>query len=53
MRLKMDRTAGLLDNAKQNSADARSARSAAIVGIGNSVASGAGMIAGGYGTKKP
>lgn len=50
---KMDRTAGLLDNAKQNSADARSARSAAIVGIGNSVASGAGMIAGGYGTKKP
>ncbi len=46
----MDRTAKLLDNANQNHADARAARTQAIVGIGNSIASGAGIIAGGYGT---
>ena len=46
---KMDRTAKLLDNANQNQADARAARTQAIVGIGNSIASGAGIAAGGIG----
>ncbi len=45
---KLDRTAGLVDNARQNAADADAARNAAIVGIGSSVASGAGIIAGGF-----
>jgi len=43
----MDRAAGLMDNAMQNAADARAARTAAISGIGQSVASSAGMIGGG------
>ncbi len=41
--MQMDRTAGLLDNAAQNEMDAKSARSAAIAGIGNSIASSAGI----------
>jgi len=41
----MDRAAGLMDNAMQNAADARAARTAAISGIGQSVASSAGNIA--------
>jgi len=41
---KMDRTAKLLDNAAQNEMDQRSARSAAIMGIGNAAVSGAGSI---------
>ena len=41
----MDRAAGLMDNAMQNAADARAARTAAISGIGQSVASSAGSIA--------
>jgi len=45
----MDRTARLLDNANQNQADARAARTGAIVGIGNSIASGVGIAAGGIG----
>jgi len=47
---KMDRTAGLLDNAAQNEMDAKAARSAAIAGIGNSIVGAAGMVAGGFGT---
>lgn len=47
---KMDRTAGLLDNAAQNEQDAKAARSAAIAGIGNSIVGAAGMVAGGFGT---
>ncbi len=41
----MDRAAGLMDNAMQNAADARAARTAAISGIGQSVASAAGGVA--------
>ena len=40
----MDRAAGLMDNAMQNAADARAARTAAISGIGQSVASAAGSV---------
>lgn len=47
----MDRTAKLFDNASQNQADARAARTQAIVGIGNSIASGAGIAAGGFASK--
>ena len=47
---KLDRTAGLIDNARQNAADADAARNAAIMGIGTSIANGAGIIAGGFGT---
>lgn len=46
--MQMDRTAGLMDNAAQNEMDAKSARSAAIAGIGNSIASGAGMVIPGF-----
>lgn len=46
----MDRTAKLLDNATQNQADARAARTQAIVGIGNSIASGVGMVVPGLGS---
>ncbi len=42
---KLDRTAGLMDNARQNAMDADAARNAAIVGIGNSVVSGIGAAA--------
>ncbi len=49
---KLDRTAGLIDNARQNAADADAARNAAIMGIGTSIANGAGIIAGGFGTGK-
>jgi len=47
--MKMDRAANLMDNAKQNAADADAARSAAIVGIGTSVIAGAGIAAPGLG----
>ena len=51
---KMDRTAKLLDNAAQNEMDQRSARSAAIMGIGNAAVSGAGsIIAGVKADKEP
>lgn len=43
--MKMERTAGLLDNANQNAADAKAAKTNAIVGIGNSIVSSIGMIA--------
>ena len=43
----MDRAAGLMDNAMQNAADARAARTAAISGIANSVAQSAGMVGSG------
>ena len=42
--MKMDRAATLADNAMQNAADARAARTAAISGIGQSVVSAAGTI---------
>ena len=48
---KLDRTAGLMDNARQQAADNDAARNAAIVGIGTSIAQGAGIIAGGFGPK--
>lgn len=44
---KLDRVAGMLDNEKQNEVDAKAAKNAAIVGIGNAVISGAGIMAGG------
>ena len=50
---KMDRTAKLLDNAAQNEMDQRSARSAAIMGIGNAAVSGAGSIISGYKADNP
>jgi len=43
----MDRAAGLMDNAMQNAADARAARTAAITGIANSVAESAGIVGSG------
>ena len=49
--MQMDRTAGLLDNAAQNEMDAKSARSAAIAGIGNSIASSAGIAVSALGDK--
>ena len=42
--LKMDRAAGLMENAQQNAKDAQAARTAAIMGIGDSIASGASMV---------
>ena len=38
---KMNRAAGLMENAQQNSKDAQAARSAAIAGMADSVAAGA------------
>ena len=43
---KMNRAAGLMENAQQNNKDAQAARSAAIAGIGDSVAQGASIAAG-------
>jgi len=43
----MSRTAGLMDNELQNAADADAARSAAIMGIGSAIASGASIAGGG------
>tara|TARA_R110002020_G_scaffold6444_4_gene27481 strand:+ start:9405 stop:10100 length:696 start_codon:yes stop_codon:yes gene_type:complete len=51
--MQMDRTAGLMDNAAQNEMDAKSARSAAIAGIGNSIASSAGIAVSALGDKDP
>lgn len=45
--MQMDRVATMMDNEKQNEADARAAKNAAIVGIGDAVVSGAGIAAGG------
>ena len=42
--MKMDRAAGLMENAQQNAKDAQAARTAAIMGIGDSIASGASMV---------
>jgi len=39
--LKMDRAAGLMENAQQNSKDAQAARAASIAGISDSIATGA------------
>ena len=41
--MKMNRTSALMDNAMQNAVNAQAARNAAIVGIGNSIAQGAGI----------
>ena len=41
--MKMNRTSALMDNAMQNAVNAQAARNAAIVGIGNSIANGAGI----------
>ena len=41
--MKMNRTSALMDNAMQNAVNAEAARNAAIVGIGNSIAAGAGV----------
>tara|TARA_R100001509_G_scaffold89171_1_gene51169 strand:+ start:3534 stop:4235 length:702 start_codon:yes stop_codon:yes gene_type:complete len=41
---KMNRTAGMMANAQQNAVDAQAARNAAIVGIGDAVVSGAGIV---------
>ena len=46
---KLDRVAGMLDNEKQNELDAKAAKNAAIIGIGNSVISGASIASGGIG----
>ena len=46
---KMNRAAGLMENAQQNSKDAQAARSAAIAGIGDSVAQGASIASGAFG----
>ena len=43
---KMNRAAGLMENAQQNGKDAQAARSAAIAGIGDSIAQGASIAAG-------
>jgi len=45
---KMSRAAGLMENAQQNAKDAQAARTAAIMGIGDSIASGAAMVGGAY-----
>ncbi len=45
---KMSRAAGLMENAQQNAKDAQAARTAAIMGIGDSIASGASMVGGAY-----
>ena len=45
----MNRAAGLMENAQQNSKDAQAARSAAIAGIGDSVAQGASIASGAFG----
>ena len=44
---KLDRVAGMLDNEKQNEMDAKAAKNAAIVGIGDAVISGASIASGG------
>jgi len=46
---KMNRAAGLMENAQQNTKDAQAARSAAIAGIGDSVAQGASIASGAFG----
>ena len=46
---KLDRVAGMLDNEKQNEMDAKAAKNAAIVGIGDAVISGASVASGGLG----
>jgi len=46
---KMNRAAGLMENAQQNQKDAQAARSAAIAGIGDSVAQGASIASGAFG----
>lgn len=49
---KLDRVASQLDNEKQNEVDAKAAKNAAIVGIGNAVISGASVASGGIGQGK-
>jgi hypothetical protein len=48
----MDRVATLVDNEKQNELDAKAAKNAAIVGIGDAIVGGASIAAGGMGGKK-
>ena len=46
---KLDRVAGQLDNEKQNEMDAKAAKNAAIVGIGDAIVSGASIASKGAG----
>jgi len=48
----MNRTAGLIDNARQDAMDADAARNKAIMGIGSSIASGASVAMSGASLKK-